>query len=453
MRKEIDTAPRNGDFVILEDDVSGTYAVARWSAEAAQWLDDEGTPSQLNATHWHLPQTAVAPVNKIEPLADPRISRKASGGVTAQPQRAAKQGRSGNASAGFVGSWNFLRRRSILTMAACLLAGAAIGPLLYHDDLGELLVPWVAASETETGLKHALRQEQELATKLASDATAARSEAELQAALLRQAGEAASREKEAGERTIVQLRQALQLELAKAEKLAGELAEAQRDRAVQTSLTHKAIDEAARAEAERERITGELRQALKQQEDKTIQANVRTAEQVALKQERDKAEKLRVELASARREGESRAAILRSASDEATRLKEASARAADELRQALRQTQDKAEKLAGELTAARQEVEAKTAAAGAARDEARRAVETNKRSTEEQGQALREAQDKAEKLTAELVATQKEVETQTAAARAASDEARRAVETSKRSRRRARPGPTRRARQSREARG
>ena len=68
-----------------------------------------------------------------------------------------------------------------------------------------------------------------------------------------------------------------------------------------------------------------------------------------LKQERDKAEKLRVELAAARREGESRAAILRSASDEAARLKEASARATDELRQALRQEQDKAEKLAGEL--------------------------------------------------------------------------------------------------------
>ena len=36
---------------------------------------------------------------------------------------------------------------------------------------------------------------------------------------------------------------------------------------------------------------------------------MRTTEQLALKQEQDKAEKLRVELATARREGESQAAI------------------------------------------------------------------------------------------------------------------------------------------------
>src|SRR6185369_3129406 len=56
MRKAIDTAPRNGDFVILEDGARGTIAVARWSAEAARWLDEHGMPSQLNATHWHPPQ-------------------------------------------------------------------------------------------------------------------------------------------------------------------------------------------------------------------------------------------------------------------------------------------------------------------------------------------------------------------------------------------------------------
>ena len=104
----------------------------------------------------------------------------------------------------------------------------------------------------------------------------------------------------------------------KTEKLAAQLAEAQRDNAAQTALTRKTIDDAARAEGESQRVIGELGQALKQQEDqtakgrrevegKTVQAkpaNVRTAEQLALKQERDKVEKLRVELATARREGE-----------------------------------------------------------------------------------------------------------------------------------------------------
>ena len=85
-------------------------------------------------------------------------------------------------------------------------------------------------------MKQALRQEQERANKLAGDVTAARREAESQAALIRQASEAAGREKEASERALVGLRQALQLELAKAEKLAGQLAEAQRNSAAQAAL-------------------------------------------------------------------------------------------------------------------------------------------------------------------------------------------------------------------------
>ena len=32
MRQEIETAPTDGEFVLLEDDADGKYAVARWSA-------------------------------------------------------------------------------------------------------------------------------------------------------------------------------------------------------------------------------------------------------------------------------------------------------------------------------------------------------------------------------------------------------------------------------------
>jgi hypothetical protein len=452
MRKAIDTAPRNGDFVILEDGARGTIAVARWSSEAAQWLDEHGTPSQLNPTHWHsqqsrdekgtpsqfnetywhLPtpaQSVVKTADEVGLLTAPNkpsawpthrgASLPASGGTTAQPQRAARPGRSVNVWARFVGiagrgcgkimsafalagGWIVHRRRSIVTMAACLLVAAAFAPFLYRSLPGTWLPHWTA-SENDTGLKQALRQEQERANKLARDVTTARREAESQAALIREASEAAGRDKEASERALVGLRQALQLEVAKAEKLGGQLVEAQRNGAVQAALSRKTIDDATRAEAERERVIGELREALKRQEDQTAQirrevegkaaqakqASVRTAEQLALKQEQDKAEKLGVELATARTEGESQAAILRSARDETTRIKEASARATDELRQALQQAQDKAEKLTGELATTRQEVEAQTAAAQSANDEVRRAAVSSKRSAEEQRQALR----------------------------------------------------------------
>ena len=344
------------------------------------------------------------------------------------------------------GGWIVHRRRSIVTMAACLLVAAAFAPFLYRSDPGTWLLHWTA-SENDTGLKQALRQEQERASKLANDVTAARREAESQAALIREAREVAGRDKEASERDLVGLRQSLQLELLKTEKLTGQLAEAQRDSAAQAALTRKAIDSAARAEAERERVIGELRQALKQQEEMTAQirrevegktaqakqANVRTTEQLALKQEQDKAEKLRVELATARREGESQAAILRSAGDEAMRMKEASARATDELRQALQQAQDKAKTLVGELAITREEVEAQTAVAQAANDEARQAAESSKRSAEEQSQALREAQGTAEKLATELAAARREVQSQESAASSAKDEAAGVKEAARRS--------------------
>src|SRR4051812_7512823 len=127
-------------------------------------------------------------------------------------------------------------------------------------------------------------------------------------------------------------------------------------------------------------MTAKSRREVEGKTAQAKQANVRTTEQLALKQEQDKAEKLRVELATARREGESQAAMLRSASDEGMRMKEASARAADELRQALQQAQDKAKMLAGELAITRKEVESQTAVAQAANDEVRQAAESSKRS-------------------------------------------------------------------------
>jgi len=53
MRQGIETAPKDGTIVILEDDASGTYDVAHWSAEATRWLGENGEPSKIAPTHWH----------------------------------------------------------------------------------------------------------------------------------------------------------------------------------------------------------------------------------------------------------------------------------------------------------------------------------------------------------------------------------------------------------------
>ena len=54
MRQAIDTAPRDGKIVILEDDASGTYDVAHWSAKAGRWVGENGEPSKITPTHWYL---------------------------------------------------------------------------------------------------------------------------------------------------------------------------------------------------------------------------------------------------------------------------------------------------------------------------------------------------------------------------------------------------------------
>lgn len=53
MRQAIDTAPRDGKDVILEDERSGTYDVAHWSPQAGQWLLDNGESIKITPTHWH----------------------------------------------------------------------------------------------------------------------------------------------------------------------------------------------------------------------------------------------------------------------------------------------------------------------------------------------------------------------------------------------------------------
>src|SRR5258705_2762920 len=50
MRRTIETAPRDGHAIILEDDASGTYDVAHWSAEAGGWVGGNGEPSKIKPT-------------------------------------------------------------------------------------------------------------------------------------------------------------------------------------------------------------------------------------------------------------------------------------------------------------------------------------------------------------------------------------------------------------------
>src|SRR5260370_24853899 len=53
MRNAIESASREGQVVILEDDLFGMYGVARWSPEAGEWVGETGEPSKITPSHWY----------------------------------------------------------------------------------------------------------------------------------------------------------------------------------------------------------------------------------------------------------------------------------------------------------------------------------------------------------------------------------------------------------------
>ena len=50
LAKQIDVAPKNGDFIILQDACS--REVGRWAQEANGWVQPDGTPVRISPTHW-----------------------------------------------------------------------------------------------------------------------------------------------------------------------------------------------------------------------------------------------------------------------------------------------------------------------------------------------------------------------------------------------------------------
>jgi TPR repeat protein len=53
MRRMIESAPRDGKFVILEEDTGGNHVVARWSSETGGWVGENGEPIKIAPTHWY----------------------------------------------------------------------------------------------------------------------------------------------------------------------------------------------------------------------------------------------------------------------------------------------------------------------------------------------------------------------------------------------------------------
>jgi hypothetical protein len=49
----IETAPRDGGFLILEEDISGRNDIGRWASEAGGWVRENGQPIEIRPSYWY----------------------------------------------------------------------------------------------------------------------------------------------------------------------------------------------------------------------------------------------------------------------------------------------------------------------------------------------------------------------------------------------------------------
>ena len=149
--------------------------------------------------------------------------------------------------------------------------------------------------------------------------------------------------------------------------------------------------------------------ALRQQEEaEADQASAHKAAQVKLaaeggtvglrksqRQEEERAKRLEQDLAAARRDVETQTALAAKASKEAGELKQAAKSAAVELRKSLQQEQERAKRLEQDLAAARRDVETQTAQAAKASDEAGQLKQVAESGSAELKRSLQQEHDRA----------------------------------------------------------
>src|SRR6266566_2767337 len=223
MRQTIETAPRDGNLVILGYDASGTYDVAHWLPEAGQWIGENGDPSKITPSRWY-----PMPGENYLQQGDGLPSGLSDASTSAR--RARRHG--------------FF---PFFSIAATLVAAALIG-VYFHGEVVAYVARYASQQEISnliTIVPPVMAQQ----TPLPKDDEAAQ---------LKQAVDSATAE----------LRQSLQQEHDRAEALAMELAKARRNLERQVALSSKKGDEAAQLKQAAESATAELRQSLQREHDR-----------------------------------------------------------------------------------------------------------------------------------------------------------------------------------------
>src|SRR5882757_5117663 len=143
-----------------------------------------------------------------------------------------------------------------------------------------------------------------------------------------------------------------------------------------------------------------------------------------LVQENDRAEQLEQTLAATRREVVETQTALAKTSEEASRLKQVGESGTPEVQRSLQQERERSERLEQDLAAARRDVETQTALAAKASEEASRLKQAGESSEAELQKSLQQERERSARLEQDLAVARREVETQTVLAKASEEASR-----------------------------
>jgi hypothetical protein len=308
MRRMIETAPRDGEFVILEEDARGSHDVARWSSEAGGWVGENGEPIKIMPTHWYPTQGE----NHLQQGLDfsfflrRAAEQRATGGdvpascSSAGPVPGAEVGAQTTpveAKRVSQARWPF----AASLLAASLVAAAFIGMYFRAEVTYEVAQLRKAADAKATELQ----QERDHSAALASELARVRRDFDATAALSSKAGDEGAQLRKVADSNAAELQQ----ERDHSAALANELTTVRRDFDTMAARLSKANDEFA-----------QLRKL----------ADANAAE---LQQERDHSAALANELTTVRRDFDTMAARLSKANDEVAQLRKLAKAKPAELKQ------------------------------------------------------------------------------------------------------------------------
>ena len=185
-------------------------------------------------------------------------------------------------------------------------------------------------------------------------------------------------------------------------------------------------DRAARLEQDLAAARRDVETQTALQSDGTVALLLQEALQFAresLKRERARAARLEQDLAAARHDVETQTVLATKASAEAAQVKQATKGGGSDLQKSLQEEHARADRLEQDLASARRDVETKTALVIKASDAAARAKQAAESGASDQQKSLQQEHARADRLERDLAAARRDVETKTALATKASAEA------------------------------